>query len=259
MIKLPRTLHIEGSRLKAGQVDPEAVEFAKLAGQFLVVEEKLDGTGVSLFFEGNELQIYHRGTKIGRKDKEFTFLYDWGVRHLEELYVLLEDRYVLFGEWMLHKHSIFYDRLPHYFLESDIYDTKMAIWLSTETRHALLTGHNYIHSVPVLASLTPTKLSQLTGLITKPVYQTENWRSHLWDRCEKLVMDLAPVLKETDQSDLSEGLYIKHEQERQVLGRYKYVRYEFLETIINSGSHVMNREPIWNGASGGLKCLYWPA
>lgn len=254
MIKLPRTPHIEGSRLKAGQVDPEAIEFLRLAGQFLVVEEKVDGTGVSIFFEKNELQIYHRGTKVGRSG-EFTLLYDWTVRHLDELYYLLEDRYVLFGEWMLHKHTIFYDRLPHYFLESDIYDTKMAIWLSTDARRALLMDHNYIKSVPVLATLKPNKLSQLTNLITTPFYQSSNWRHSLWNQCELVGQPLDQVYADTDQSDMAEGLYIKHEEERQLIGRYKYIRYSFLETIINSGTHLRDRAPVHNATLGGYQCL----
>lgn len=256
-IKLPRTLHIEGSRLKVGQVDSEAIEFLRLAGQFLVVEEKVDGTGVSLSFENEELQIYHRGTKLEKNQKEFRLLFDWAARYTDELYYLLEDRYILFGEWMLHKHAIFYDRLPQYFLESDIYDTKAGYWLSTDTRGVLLTGHNYIKQVPVLASLKPTKLHQLISLIGKSTYQSDKWREMLWNQCEIRHQPLDQVLKETDQSDLMEGLYIKHEDERQIIGRYKYVRYEFVDSIINSGSHLIDREPIHNTLLGGYdyQCL----
>lgn len=254
MTKLPRTLHIEGSRLKAGQVDPEAVEFAKLAGQFLVVEEKVDGTGVSIFFDDQlDVQVWHRGSQA--EGKEFTQLWNWVNSHQNELFELLENRYILFGEWMLHKHTIFYDRLPHYFLESDIYDSKALIWLSTDARHGLLTGHNYIKSVPVLASLKPTKLGQLTNLISKPLYQSEDWRASLWGQCGRTGQELDKVLAETDTSDLAEGLYIKHEEDRQVLGRYKYVRYEFVEHIVNSGSHVRDREPTHNVVLGGYQCL----
>jgi len=38
-----------------------------------------------------------------------------------------------------------------------------------------------------------------------------------------------------------EGLYIKHEDEGQVLNRYKYVRLDFVNSIINSGTHVKDR------------------
>lgn len=255
MTKLPRTLHIEGSRLKAGQVNPEAVQFLGLAGQFLVVEEKLDGTGVSIFFDERlDIQVWHRGSPA--EGKEFTQLWNWANLHQNQLFELLEERYILCGEWMLHKHSIFYDRLPHYFLESDIFDRKALIWLSTDARRGLLTGHNYIRQVPVISSFRPTKLSQLTALIGKPIYQSEDWRASLWGQCGRIGQELDKALSETDPSDLAEGLYIKHEEDRQVLGRYKYVRYEFVNHIVNSGSHVRDREPIPNMAVGDYQCLY---
>jgi hypothetical protein len=125
-MKLPRTLHIEGSRLPAGKSDPEAVEFNKLLGQFLVVEEKVDGTGVSISLDKHlDLEIKHRGSlAIGR---EFKPLHEWASNHWEDLLFLLGERYVMFSEWMYCKHTIFYDNLPNYFLESDIYDKEKEI------------------------------------------------------------------------------------------------------------------------------------
>jgi hypothetical protein len=255
MIKLPRTLHIEGSRLPQGKTDPEAIEFTKLAGQFLVVEEKLDGAGVSIFFDDKlELQVWHRGSPA--TSKEFHQLHNWVRTHQDRLFKLLEDRFVLFGEWMFNKHTVFYDRLPHYFIESDIYDRLGMIFLSTEGRKALLTNHtDYIRQVPVLATLRPQSLKQLTDLIVTPFYQSDDWRNSLRKQCKMLDQPLDKVLAQTDQSDLSEGLYVKQEEERRVSGRYKYVRFGFLETIINSGSHTMDREPIHNLAVGGYNCL----
>ncbi|HEY5267636.1 MAG TPA: RNA ligase family protein [Candidatus Saccharimonadales bacterium] len=245
MIKLPRTLHIEGSRLKAGQVDPEAVEFLKLSGQYLVIEEKVDGTGVSIFFDDDlNVQVWHRGSPaIG---KEFNQLHIWIKLHLDELFNLLEDRFILFGEWMMNKHSVFYDQLSHYFLESDIYDRKANIFLSTMGRVMLLTGHHYIFSVPVIAAFEPTSLSQITNCVGKSRYQSHKWREALCNKCDVTGQNLEQVLQETDQSGLMEGLYIKNESDRKVDHRYKYVRHEFLETILNSGSHIRDREPITN-------------
>lgn len=119
MKKLPRTLHIEGSGL-AHRDDPDAIQFNKLAGELLYIEEKVDGSGVSIFFDDKlELQVWHRGSPA--TGKEFNKLRGWALAHQDNLFAVLEDRYHLFGEWMLHKHTIFYDRLPQYFLESDIY------------------------------------------------------------------------------------------------------------------------------------------
>ena len=256
MIKLPRTQHIEGSRLPLNQwkADPEAVEFRRLAGEFLVIEEKVDGTGVSLFFDDKlDLQVWHRGSPaIG---KEFTKLREWARLHQDELFSLLEDRYTLFGEWMLNKHTVFYDRLPHYFLESDIYDRLGGIFLSTVGRNGLLTGHSYIKQVPVIAAFKPSSLEQIMSCVGKSRYQSDKWREALWETCEKMGQPLDQVLSQTDQSELGEGLYIKHEDDRSVRGRYKYVRYEFVELIVNSGSHLRDREPVHNLTLGGYDCL----
>ena len=151
---------------------------------------------------------------------------------------------------MLRKHHIYYDKLPAFFLESDILDQKTGMWLSTLARQELLRPHDFIRSVPILAVMKPTKLSQLTSQIKSPLYQSNMWRVHLWHKCEMYDWDLEKVLKETDQSELAEGLYIKHEDGQKVIGRYKYVRYEFVEGIINSGTHLIDREPIHNSLAG---------
>lgn len=244
MIKLPRTLHIEGSGLSSTK-DPEVIQFSKLADEFLYVEEKLDGTGVSIFFDDQlKLQIWHRGSPA--TGKEFYRLNAWTIQHQDELFDLLEDRYSLFGEWMLYKHTVFYDRLSTYFFESDMYDRKEDIWLSTFARESMLRKHDYIRSVPILAAFRPTKLSQITDLVKRSLYQSEHWREVLWKKSEREGFNLKEILEQCDQSDLSEGLYIKHEDEKQVLGRYKFVRPAFVERIINSGSHVIDREPFYN-------------
>ena len=250
MIKLPRTLHIEGSGLSSTK-DPEVIQFNKLAGEFLTVEEKLDGTGVSIFFDSQlQPQLWHRGSPAAAK--EFHRLHVWVGTYADDLFDILEDRYVLFGEWMLHKHSIFYDRLPTYFFESDIYDRKNEIWLSTFARASLLRGRDFIRSVPVLAAFKPTKLSQLTDLVRQSMYQSEHWAEVLWKKTEKEGLELQKIIRESDRSDLAEGLYIKHEDENQVLGRYKYVRRAFVENIINSGTHLIDREPIHNISVQGV-------
>lgn len=250
MIKLPRTRHIESSGLSSA-LDPDVVQFNKLSGEFLTVEEKLDGTGVSIFFDSQlQPQLWHRGSPASAK--EFHRLHVWVGTYADDLFDILEDRYVLFGEWMLHKHNIFYDRLPAYFFESDIYDRKNEIWLSTFARTSLLSGRDFIRSVPVLAAFKPTKLSQLTDLVRQSMYQSEHWAEVLWNKSEKEGLELKTLLSECDRSDLAEGLYIKHEDEKQVLNRYKYVRREFVENIINSGTHLIDRVPFHNVLSQGV-------
>lgn len=228
-----------------GKTDPDAIPFLKLKGQFLVVEEKLDGTGVSLFLDDQlDLQIWHRGSPA--TGKEFKLLHDWGFNHYEELFDLLGDRYIMFGEWMYNKHSVYYDRLPCFFFESDIYDKELNIFLSTAARYQLADPFLFIESVPVIDSFHPSKLQELIELIDKPLYQSDKWLDSLKYYCSNNKASLEKAVQETDQSGLAEGLYIKHEDESKVLGRYKYVRYEFVQNILDSGTHLMDRLPIPN-------------
>lgn len=248
-MKLPRTLHIEGSRLARGESDPEAIQFSKLAHQFLVIEEKVDGAGVSISLDKHwNIEIDHRGTPA--RGKEFKLLRDWADQHWEDLLMLLGERYILFGEWMYNKHTIFYDNLPHFFLESDIYDKERKIWLSTTARNALLKTADYIKRVPVLDAIKPESLSEITQYIGKTTFQSEEWQNKLKSKCAMMGAQFDKVFKETDASGLMEGLYIKHEDDFQVLNRYKFVRYEFLQTILDSGSHLIDRLPIYNSLTG---------
>lgn len=248
-MKLPRTLHIEGSRCAPGTSDPEAVEFNKLKGQFLVVEEKVDGSGVSIFMDTHlDLQVWHRGSPA--MGKEYWQLNEWAQTHWEDLLFLLGERYVLFGEWMHDKHTIFYDQLPHFFLESDIFDKDKGIWLSTNARNELLRNHRYIQQVPVIAALKPSALGQITSLVGASKFQSSDWKQALETKCTMVGTSYSKTLSETDQSGKMEGLYIKHEDDFQVVGRYKYVRHDFLQNILNSGTHLRDRVPVSNGLIG---------
>ncbi len=249
MIKLPRTYHLQGSRLPSGKSDPGAVEFDQVQGQFLVVEEKVDGSGVSISLDSHlNVQIYHRGSPA--TSKEYDQLHDWADRRWEDLLLLLGERYVLFGEWMQYKHTLFYDRLPHYFLESDIYDQEKGIWLSTNARNNLLKGYRYIKQVPMLAAFKPSSLGQMVGLIGPSQFISTDWSKQLKRKCELRKLDFSTVLNETDSSRLMEGLYVKHEDDFQVLARYKYVRYDFVQKILASGTHVRDRVAIYNMVYG---------
>lgn len=228
-----------------GQTDPDAVEFSKLRGEFLVVEEKVDGSGVSIFFDDKlYLNVWHRGSPA--TGPEYRLLNEWAQRREDDLFDLLENRYILFGEWMYKKHTIYYDRLPDYLLESDVYDRQDNIWLSTLARDRVFSGKSFIKHVPVIASFKPSSLDQITSLVGKPKYQSDYWRKSMWDVCEKSGRDTTQAFEETDTSHLMEGLYIKHEDDKQVLNRYKYVRYEFVNLIVNSGTHVQDRVLVKN-------------
>ena len=72
--KYPRTPHIQGSRLQAGDEDLEAIPFEEIQGKHLVVEEKFDGAnaGISVGPDG-QLRLQSRGHYLtgGAREKHF--------------------------------------------------------------------------------------------------------------------------------------------------------------------------------------------
>lgn len=106
-------------------------------------------------------------------------MYQWAMAHESALLERLEDRFVMYGEWCFAKHSIFYDRLPHYFHEFDIWDRKESHFLSTPRRHALLSDMPVL-SVPVLyAGEMPTDPKLLWKLVRPSLAKSEICKSRI--------------------------------------------------------------------------------
>jgi hypothetical protein len=241
--KYPRTRHVEGSGLQPDD-HPQTAPFAELAGRFLVVEEKMDGANCGISFDARgRLRLQSRGHYLsgGPRERQFELLKSWAARYTAELWAVLDDRYVLYGEWLYGKHSIFYTELPHYLLEFDLYDTRDDVFLSTERRQTMLRDVPCIASVPVLHAGTLPSLASLTALIGPSAFIAPDQRNQLCAAAHAHGLDPDRVLRETDLSGLMEGLYIKVEDGGAVTARYKFVRPGFIQMVLDSESHWMDR------------------
>src|SRR5262249_24713652 len=150
--KYPRTHHLEGSRLQPGDEDLDSVPFDAIRGRHIVAEEKLDGANAGLRLGASgQLFLQSRGHFLtgGVREKHFNFFKQWAASVAHLLWPALGERYALFGEWLYAKHTVYYDQLPHYFLEFDILDLQYNCFLSTPLRQELLAGLPVV-SVPVL-------------------------------------------------------------------------------------------------------------
>ncbi|MEU6752554.1 RNA ligase family protein, partial [Spirillospora sp. NPDC046719] len=168
--KYPRTRHIEGSRLQPGDHDLAARPFSAIAGRYLVVEEKLDGANCGISFSSDgELRLQSRGHYLtgGPRERQFGPLKAWAASVQHVLRERLGDRYVMYGEWLYAKHTVFYDALPHYFCEFDVLDQRDGTFLSTARRRELLAGTPVV-SVPVLHEGTLPDLGALTAFVGPP-------------------------------------------------------------------------------------------
>jgi hypothetical protein len=186
----------------------------------------------------------------GPREWQFALFKTWAMTHRQALWELLADRYVLYGEWLYAKHTIFYDALPHYFHEFDILDTDTGDFLSTESRHSMLQSSPVV-SVPVLWQGEAQSVEHLESLIKPSVYKSAQWRARLRSEIESRGQYIELVEQQTDNSDLAEGLYIKVESDGRVIERYKLVRASFLQAVAESGSHWMDRPILPNQLRDG--------
>lgn len=251
LTKYPRTPHLQGSRYQPGDKGAP-VSYQCLAGRFIVVEEKLDAANAGLSFdEGGQLLLQSRGhylaiERMGGRERQFNLFKHWGRAQENRLLSRLEDRYVMYGEFMHAKHSLFYDALPHLFCEFDIWDRAAAVFLDTATRHALLASVPVV-SVPVLyAGVAPRRLEDLLAFVGPSAARTCQWREAFEAEVSRQGLDSVQCWKQTDPSDHAEGLYIKVEENARTVERYKFVRPDFTQTILDSGSHHSERPVIPN-------------
>ncbi|HEY7022629.1 MAG TPA: RNA ligase family protein [Ktedonobacterales bacterium] len=252
--KYPRTRHVEGSGLQPGD-DLECAPFADLAGRRLVVEEKMDGANSAISFtQDGRLLLQSRGHYLtgGPRERQFDLLKQWANRYAGPLWETLGARYVLYGEWLYARHTIFYTDLPHYFLEFDALDTSDGVFLSTKARRELLREAPFVRSVRVLHEGTVVSAEALVALIGPSAFVSGSPAEWLRVAARARGLDPEQALRESDLSGLMEGLYIKAEEDGAVVERYKYVRAGFLQTVFDSESHWMDRPLIPNQLAPGV-------
>jgi RNA ligase len=246
--KYPRTHHIQGSKTQPGDEDLNTIPFTQIANRYLIVEEKVDGANAAISFDPSEnLRLQSRGHYLtgGPRERHFNLFKQWASVHTQALWDVLGDRYILYGEWLYAKHTVFYDALPHYFLEYDLLDLTNGQFLSTERRQTLLANLPII-SVPVLLAGELTSHKQLVQLLGSSNFIQPNHMERFDALCQENGLDVEIARHQTNPSSLMEGLYIKVEEEGIVQARYKYVRSDFLTTILQSESHWLSRPIIPN-------------
>ncbi len=203
--KFPTTPHLA----TLGDVDVRAdkvmseVERGEFLKHEMIVEEKVDGANLGISFddEGN-IHAQNRGAYLHLPGfGQWKKLWEWLAPHVDTIFEHLTDRFILFGEWCYAQHSVFYDRLPDWFLGFDIYDKQTSRFWSVGRRDKLLKKLN-LAQVPTIAQGRFT-LEDLEGLLSK----------------SKL------------GSQLAEGLYLRVEQEDWLAQRSKLVRPAFIQSV----------------------------
>lgn len=201
----PTTLHLCSSPtldLRLNKVMSDDHRAAFLSGE-VIVEEKMDGANLGISFNHQgELILQNRGSilkppMVG----QWRLLMEWIEPKMEVMLDVVGDRYLLFGEWCFALHSVFYDRLPDWFLGFDVYDKADQRFLLKDARD-LLFSRLALHSVPFL---------------------------------EKGRFDLQTIRRflgvSKHGSQLAEGIVLRQEVDGKLLDRAKLVRDSFVQSI----------------------------
>lgn len=203
--KFPSTSHLAalpGVNIRSDKVLSESERHEFLQHE-LVVEEKVDGANLGISFdrEGN-IQVQNRGAYLHLPGLgQWKKLEQWLTPRTDQLFDHLSDRLILFGEWCYAQHSVFYDRLPDWFLGFDLYDKQVGRFLASVHRDKLLREMGIIQ-VPLIAH----------GHFTYPELKKQ-----------------LSVSKLTDQP--AEGLYLRADQGNWLAQRAKLVRSAFIQSV----------------------------
>ncbi|NLS96132.1 MAG: RNA ligase family protein [Planctomycetaceae bacterium] len=234
-IKYPRTPHLFGSKGTDDDKHLGEEESSRfIADDSLIVEEKIDGTNVGIHFsEDGKVVLQCRGHLITEgMHPQYDLFKQWAAVKRYVLEERLGTRFILFGEWVYARHSVFYRQLTHYFFEFDVYDKEIEAFLDLERRLELFEGAG-VETVPVVHAGALHR-SDLEGLVGPSRFNS------LFEN---------PLTKQTD--NLMEGLYLRTEANGIVTGRAKFVRPEFVEKIKQS-THWQHQPMVPNQLAEGV-------
>lgn len=203
--KFPSTPHLAvlpGVDVRSDKVFSE-YERSEFLQYVVTVEEKIDGANLGISFDASgNLKAQNRGSLLNLPGSgQWKKLAGWLAERTDILFEHLSDRYVLFGEWCYARHSIFYNRLPDWFLAFDFYDRQSRRFLSTARRDHMIEKMR-IDKVPHLA----------TGQFS-------------FSQIEKFLAES----RLTDQP--AEGIYLRIDSNDWLEKRAKLVRPEFIQAV----------------------------
>lgn len=205
--KFPRTPHLfvlPGMQVRDDKI-MTAEEVVHFLSEPITVEEKVDGANIGLSFnDSGQLKIQNRGGYIEPGfSEQFNPLWDWAYQKLSTLQENIDNKYILFGEWCYAKHSIHYTQLPDYFIGFDMYDKQSGTFLNTLERNHFFDKMR-IARVPLIGR----KSYQLNDLI-----------------------EMLYSVPSSFYNGPMEGIYLRSENENQLINRAKLVRREFVDQI----------------------------
>jgi len=202
--KFPRTQHI--FNIGGATVDDRILSKDDyenfMNNEDVFIAEKVDGAQLGISIDENyKVVVQNRSHYVNSKShSQFEKLDKWIMDHSQSLYELLDQDTILFGEWLYAKHSIYYSKLPDYFMAFDLYDKKKKLFYNRDILVNKLKDTN-IH------------------------YVREIYRGKIKDKNQLLKLI---EQKSAYTDDRVEGIYLKIFENNYVKSRCKLVRNDFL-------------------------------
>lgn len=248
IVKFPRTPHLEGSELQPGDDDVPRMYRRALEGE-VVVTEKLDGINVGLRFDASGRPwLFSRAHFLGN-ERWFDRLKAQIAGSAAACFERLGDRYVLYGEWLYAKHTVFYDALPAWLFVFDALELAPQRFLGTAERAQLLDGLGFT-TAPELWRGPGRELPPVEALLGRSRFASTGLRENFEALVASRGLDLERERAQTELSGLMEGLYFRLEREGRFVSRCKFVRPGFRQAIAASGSHWASRPLVPNLLAG---------
>lgn len=191
-----------------------------LAGA-VIIEEKIDGANVGIIRHKNGFHLQKRGSLVGQSEHpQFGFFHNWAYKNYDKI-MAVPLGYLIYGELCWAVHTIYYDKLPDYFLVFDVIHTRSNHWLSIKERHEFCETYGF-SQVPLLSI-------------------------GYYDKMD--LFDLVP--DESLFGEFAEGIVVKRYRKDEYL-RGKIVKPEFMKALDEEDEHWTRRELKTNKLAEGV-------
>lgn len=218
--EFPRTRHLpwKPNAKREDLIASEKEASVIFTSPFVYGEEKVDGANVGMTRSDgmpiirNRSHVLRKGySKRTAAKMQFAPIWSWYYENEDRFSKLAElGPYSVYGEWLVARHSIGYDKLPSYFLAFDLYDYD---------------EHKFVDSAITRSTLTSLGFQMPPRLIEPGTLKK-------YEQIEALIQEQSAF-----SSERREGVYLKVCDGKFVTHRFKMVRHDFIQ-----GDHWSDRQ-----------------
>lgn len=261
-VKFPRTAHLfsAGGNIPRDDLLADDKFRKSFFSQQVTIEEKIDGSNLGFTLDPKTFQIMAQNRShhvTSQSHSSFKLLDTWIQEH-PKLFEVLQPHYILYGEWLYAQHSVYYDRLPGYFIAFDIYDKQAKKFLSVAERDKRLKGTGIPVIRTVASGIFKTEEDYKKVLLTEPTLYCVGGAQAVAQQQQQLKQPVAVADKKKKNNEKSfkmdkladgaqplEGIYIRVDEGPFLKYRAKIVRPDFIQTVDGS-DHWSTKEVVKN-------------